>query len=132
MSSQRTVNYHLHQWTAWDEISRTEFNENFTVLDTVLSAMGKGGVKSAFGNYEGDKTFPRKFLLGFTPKVVIVTRYGRTHNSNHIYGGVAYKEIDAEVFHIVEGGFELLVGDLTWNKSNDYGGHSYAAFYWEE
>jgi len=128
MSTNKTTYYQLHQWSGWDSILRTEFNENFTLLDTALAAVGNSGFRILMGNYLGNNTYPRTISIGLTPKMVMLSTGGRMYNGASIFGGLAYANGgDTEGFHIVEGGFELL--ESRWSGANNLERHFYTIFY---
>ena len=39
MSTNKTQNYNLHSWVPEDDFLRSEFNDNFTSLDTALKSL---------------------------------------------------------------------------------------------
>lgn len=42
MSTNKTQNYNLHSWVPEDDFIRSEFNENFTGIDTALKTLADG------------------------------------------------------------------------------------------
>lgn len=128
MSSEKTEHYQLHKWIPEDDFVRTEFNENFTKLDTVLA--GKSEV--VFGSYTGTDTANRVISLGFTPKcVILVTDSGALGYANTPYdvgGGVFFSETNISNFKMVSGGFQVSnVGDHGGSTNNGRA-HYYIAY----
>ena len=74
MSTNKTTNYNLHSWLPEDDFLRTEMNENFTKLDTLLknetaalsAALGQKA-RATVGSYTGDGALDRTISLPFTP-----------------------------------------------------------------
>ena len=46
-----TPNYGLHQWESSDAFLRTEFNQDFSILDTALGQVARTGVDNAYNLY---------------------------------------------------------------------------------
>ena len=98
MSTNKTQNYQLHQWLPEDDFLRTEFNENFTLLDLTLAEglknLEQSKAKVLTGAYVGDGTNDRKISLDYTPQAVYVSNDSGLSafyiNSNPwYYGGLA-------------------------------------------
>jgi len=83
MSSSKTEHYQLHRWEPRDEVLRTEFNENFQLLDTAA--------RIVVGTYVGDGAESRHIELGFQPQAVLVMSWkgvaGQASATG--YGGLA-------------------------------------------
>ena len=114
MSSNKTTNYQLHSWEPGDDFLRTEFNENFSALDTAIKGVETGassalaGARSALegsisavstvangkvsivtGSYGGDGTQGRVISLGFNPKAVLIFLCtGQTGLGSDTFGGL--------------------------------------------
>ena len=135
MSSHKTTNLQLHRWDAADSFLRTEFNENFTSIDTALAAeisraksvagnkastasllnlRSDLNAKIVVGAYTGDGTVDRIISLGFTPQALILCRRdGAMYTSYACFGGIAFQGhpgcvmYGASAFEIVNGGFRV-------------------------
>jgi hypothetical protein len=84
MSTNKTENYQLHSWEPGDDFLRTEFNENFSLIDAAI------GGKVVSGAYTGDGTASRTVPLGFTPiAVLVMTAGGQVYDVYRLYGGLA-------------------------------------------
>ena len=82
MSTNKTQNYNLHSWLGGDNFLRTEINENFTALDTVLSQLAAEKARAVAGVYTGDGTAERTIPLGFPPQAVLVIPGGTRFQSD--------------------------------------------------
>ena len=113
MSTNKTENYKLHTWEPQDDFLRSEFNENFAIIDAALH--GKAEVVT--GAYTGDGAASRTVTLGFTPRAVLIFRQdGRTGEDYGRYGGLALPghpvqyelgvNKKVEIFSVVSGGFQ--------------------------
>ncbi len=81
-----TEHYHLHQWEPEDNFLRTDFNEDFRVLDKALAL--KPEILS--GSYTGDDARSRDISLGVSPRAVFVVRQdGAMQSDMYTYGGLA-------------------------------------------
>ncbi len=124
MSSQKTEHYQLHQWQPQDEVRRTEFNENFQLLD--------GAVRLVCGAYKGDGEATRFIDLGATPRAVWVT--GINNDESGVNGGLAFPGIPStygayalKVVTVEEGGFNVYFHSSPNITSNSGGTHHYIA-----
>ncbi len=103
MSSHLTEQLGLHTWEPEDKFLRSEFNENFEMLDGILVT----------GSFTGDDQPGRFIDLGFTPRAVLVLRGGTmTATNTYIGGGLALPGsptylTNAPLMEVVEGGFRL-------------------------
>ena len=72
MSSGKTANLKMHSWAASDAVVRTEFNENFNLIDSAVGTINStlGGLNSTYGTCSictgsyvgtGEKTFSLHF-----------------------------------------------------------------------
>ena len=75
-----TEHYHLHQWEPEDNFLRTDFNEDFRVLDKALAL--KPEILS--GSYTGDDARSRDISLGVSPRAVFVVRQDGAMQSDSI------------------------------------------------
>ena len=110
-----TPNYGLHQWEAGDNFLRTDFNADFSKIDTALGS--KAGLVT--GSYTGDGEASQTISLGFTPRaVLLLLATGHISYNGSRYGGLAFPDApvtndweDASsgttVLAIVEGGFQV-------------------------
>ena len=111
MSSHQTTNLGLHSWEPEDNFLRTEFNDNFSAIDSALAAetaraQAAEGAKATTaalnalrddlnakivtGTYTGDGTQGRLISLGFTPQAVILChKDGTMATSYACLGGIA-------------------------------------------
>lgn len=115
MSSHKTPNYNLHKWEPEDSFLRSEFNDNFTALDTAVKGAKSAGdnalttarselnaAKAALaavdatkcevyaGSYSGNGQTSRDFALGFRPKAVLVeTNHGLRYSDGSVVSGLA-------------------------------------------
>ena len=62
MSSNKSENLGLHLWEGEDDFLRTEFNENFQVLDQGIVT----------GSYSGNST-TQDIILGFRPRFLVIS-----------------------------------------------------------
>ena len=79
-----TPNYGLHQWESSDAFLRTEFNQDFSILDTALGQVARTGVDNAYNlynlmlqsQYEGKYTGYKRSLLfdGFPDESAIAEK----------------------------------------------------------
>lgn len=106
-----TPNYGLHQWEAKEQFRRTDFNEGFKKIDTVLAEMDSNKADAAsansnfisistrlhllerrcevlYGQYTGDGSSRRLISLYTTPKLVLVESVHGMRTS-YGYGGMA-------------------------------------------
>ena len=145
MSTNKTTNYNLHSWFPEDDFLRTEMNENFTKLDTLLknetaalsAALGQKA-RVTVGSYTGDGALDRTISLPFTPKAVLLfNQEGMTYYSNTYIGGLAVEGVPCrfrlgagayyEILGIVPGGFRVHYqswsgSPTTRRNSNENGG----------
>ena len=72
MSSNKSENLGLHLWEGEDDFLRTEFNENFQVIDAGVKAAGRHAYYSVgtYGKEAGETVFtfdePPRFLILFS------------------------------------------------------------------
>lgn len=92
MSSSKTSNLRLHSWAASDAVVRTEFNENFNLIDAAVGTINSsiGGLDSRFGTctiYSGYYvgTGEGQFSLSFDRIPEIIFFQNRT--SANLYSG---------------------------------------------
>lgn len=54
MSSSKTKNLNMHSWAATDAVLRSEFNDNFNLIDSAVGTVSStlGGLSSSFGSCE--------------------------------------------------------------------------------
>ena len=95
-----TEHYHLHQWEPEDNFLRTDFNEDFRVLDKALAL--KPEILS--GSYTGDDARSRDISLGVSPDM-------------YTYGGLALQGApvtmrDGNLVEITSSGIRVARGDL--------------------
>ena len=83
MSTNKTPNLNLHSWTKYDPIQLSEFNENFSAIDTALSK----SMQMVIGTYTGNGKSNRTIVLGFQPALVILI--GTTYSSNSYFSTVS-------------------------------------------
>lgn len=108
-----TPNYGLHQWEGSDDFLRTEFNQDFSKIDTGLKS-AQTTAESAYtkadhaqtaanmaqstadskvaivtGSYTGNGAADRTISLGFQAKAVLLERQNGGRVSNSTYGGLA-------------------------------------------
>ena len=120
-----TPNYGLHQWESSDAFLRTEFNQDFSILDTALGQVARTGVDSAYNlynlmlqsQYEGKYTGYKRALLfdGFPDESAIA-------------------EKDAALV-VRDHGLRLFrTGEAAWTaaKGSSYGAPYYGSIYTQE
>ena len=90
MATNSSEHLGLHLWEPTDQVLRTEFNQNWTKIDTAVGEVQSTAeaVADAFtpdnmpyvtGTYTGDgSTTNRTINLGFKPKFVIITGSSRS------------------------------------------------------
>lgn len=109
-----TQYYHLHQWEPEDNFLRTDFNEDFRVLDKALAL--KPEILS--GSYTGDDARSRDISLGVSPRAVFVVRQdGAMQSDRYTYGGLALQGApvtmrDGNLVEITSSGIRVARGDL--------------------
>ena len=109
-----TEHYHLHQWEPEDNFLRTDFNEDFRVLDKALAL--KPEILS--GSYTGDDARSRDISLGVSPRAVFVVRQdGAMQSDMYTYGGLALQGApvtmrDGNLVEITSSGIRVARGDL--------------------
>ena len=109
-----TEHYHLHQWEPEDNFLRTDFNEDFRVLDKALAL--KPEILS--GSYTGDVARSRVISLGVSPRAVFVVRQdGAMQSDMYTYGGLALQGApvtmrDGNLVEITSSGIRVARGDL--------------------
>ena len=109
-----TEHYHLHQWEPEDNFLRTDFNEDFRVLDKALAL--KPEILS--GSYTGDDARSRDISLGVSPRAVLVVRQdGAMQSDRYTYGGLALQGApvtmrDGNLVEITSSGIRVARGDL--------------------
>lgn len=71
-----TQNYQLHQWEPEDNFLRTDFNQDFSRIDTALKGLADKVVQTVSGNYVGTgecgKEHPNQLEFPFEPDVVVI------------------------------------------------------------
>lgn len=119
MSTNKTTNRQLHNWSPGDSFLREEFNENFTRLDQVPEAV--------FGSYTGNGARQRFISLGFTPKAVLVEYKDGIRGSSSCYGGMALpgRPLNGGSMSIAEGGIQF-----TWQNDNEIVNSNGAVMYY--
>lgn len=102
MSSFKTVNYGMHKWAGTDYLSRTEFNENFDIIDTQSAEIenkkaDKSYVDAKFGNMGSTRIFKGSCtnaeLLAKTGMVVDEYWYITDLLTNKCYNGSIWVDI---------------------------------------
>ncbi len=72
-----------------------------------------------FGTYKGDGEDAQFISLGFTPRLVLISRSdGAFSQGNSILGGLATSESAGKMVAIVDGGFNALNTDSLYNGNN--------------
>ena len=81
MSTNKSQNLNLHLWEPDDDFLRTEFNENFTALDTAVKE-DRSAIAAAqstaeqlpyvVGTYSGAGDSVKNINLGFYPSLVLI------------------------------------------------------------
>ena len=109
-----TTNYSLPQWEAADRVTRGDFNDAMSAIDTAIAG---AGVKIAAGTYHGDGTVTRTISLGFTPKAVFLINgegemYSYDSSYTYFYGGLFSPDAPitcplGTVCAVVSGGFAV-------------------------
>ena len=71
-----TQNYQLHQWEPEDNFLRTDFNQDFSRIDTALNGLAGKVVQTVSGSYVGTgehgKEHPNQLEFPFEPDVVVI------------------------------------------------------------
>ena len=99
-----TEHYHLHQWEPEDNFLRTDFNEDFRVLDKALALK--------------PEILSRGISLGVSPRAVFVVRQdGAMQSDMYTYGGLALQGApvtmrDGNLVEITSSGIRVARGDL--------------------
>jgi len=68
MSTNKTQNFGLHVWEGGDPFLRSEFNENFALLDESVRVV----IGAYTGKAEYNDVTPQRIELGMKPRVVLV------------------------------------------------------------
>ena len=95
-----TEHYQLHQWEPEDSFLRTDFNQDFSRIDTALASLAgnldatdKKMPKVTVGSYKGNSspTEPQTITLPFKPIVVLIwcNHYSNSRDSIGYYNGMA-------------------------------------------
>jgi hypothetical protein len=116
MSTNKTEHYGLHAWEAGDDFLRTEFNENFAILDALAVA----------GSYQGDDQGSQDIQLGFRPRLVIITQQDgyMTGGSGTLGGIFPDSGYSGKKCNILDDGFRV------WSESTTHMDDSYYTFYY--
>ena len=109
MSSHKTQQFQLHVWEPEDDFLRSEFNENFSRLDSQIQRI-------VTGTYTGDGAASRVISLGFRPQaVLLMDQTGMIHNATYTRGGLALDGFDVVysagstvILSVVENGFQVM------------------------
>lgn len=118
-----TPNLGLHQWSAGDSFLRTDFNSDFSKIDTAVGA----GLKCVEGTFTGNGVYPRKINLPRRPKVLLlkgVYRYVGSGYTAILIGSEAIKLTFAngqqfeEIVTFSDSGFEI-IKDGYFNSKGD-------------
>ena len=71
-----TQNYQLHQWEPEDNFLRTDFNQDFSRIDTALKGLADKVVQTVSGSYVGTGEYgaehPSQLEFPFEPDVVVI------------------------------------------------------------
>lgn len=71
-----TPNYQLHQWEPEDNFLRTDFNQDFSRIDTALNGLAGKVVQTVSGSYVGTGEHGKEHLnrleFPFEPDVVVI------------------------------------------------------------
>ena len=105
-----TTNYQLHQWVPGDNFLRTDFNDDFLIVDNAIKAVSDASAsglasldasKAEFvtGNYVGTGG-TQSISLGFQPRAVLV--------SNHSYATFAARDSRNNLLEITSSGFSAV------------------------
>lgn len=103
-----TSNYQLSQWSATDQIKRTDFNADNQKIDAALATLSAGQLRIATGGYTGNGKYgasnPNTLTFPFVPKFVILYP---TQAGSHAY------------WHILIPGTKYGLG-VFWNNSTQF------------
>lgn len=109
MSTNKTTNYDLHAWEPGDDFLRSEFNENFSALDTKLHTVEAAlpsvkKLRIATGSYQGTgSSVTQTISLGFRPRMVLAMCRG----TNYQYRALYVEGADASFGEITDQGFTV-------------------------
>lgn len=68
-----TEHYQLHQWQPQDPFLRSDFNQDFSKIDTALSQATKSIVGTYVGNApDNENSYDQEIHIGVCPKAVLV------------------------------------------------------------
>lgn len=71
-----TQNYQLHQWEPEDNFLRTDFNQDFSRIDTALKGLADKVVQTVSGSYVGTGEYgaehPSQLEFPFEPDLVVI------------------------------------------------------------
>ena len=111
-----TTNYGLHQWVPGDNFLRTDFNDDFLIIDNAIKAVadalssGLAGLeadKAEFvtGNYVGNDD-DQNINLGFRPQAVLVANdhYAAIANRNSSHSSLSLTSTGFSVEYLVSWG----------------------------
>lgn len=98
-----TPNLGLHQWQPGDSFLRTDFNADFSKIDTAVG----GQLKIATGSFTANGTNSLTVTIGLKPKVLILLGRIKTSNGNNFAWGL----VTTDVFFYDYGTFNGLITD---------------------